>query len=204
VNLNDDDPLKPSDDQKLSAAKPKQKPKKSPKNQIWMFKVLVMTLFLAIFFSIISEVIVSRSSVAIAYILIFLLVGVNILFDIIGTSAASCNIETFLSMASRKLRGAKLAVYFAKNASRVSSICCDVIGDICGIVSGAAGSSIIIKQLIEGERNEILVYSILLSSLIAAITVSGKALGKSYAIKNSDNIILKVSRILSVFKKNKT
>ena len=30
-----------------------------------------------------------------------------------------------------------------KNTDKVSSVCCDVIGDVCGIVSGTSGVAIV-------------------------------------------------------------
>ena len=167
---------------------------------MWIFKILVLTLFLSITFSLISELVVKNSPIAVAFIIIVVLIVISIGFDIIGTATASCNVETFLAMASRKLKGAKLAVYFAKNSSFVTAVCCDVIGDICGILSGAAGSSIAVR-LIRAD-GDILVYSIILSAFLAATLITCKAIGKVYAIKNSDKVVIKVARILSVFKKS--
>ena len=45
-------------------------------------------------------------------------------------------------MNSRKVKGANVAVKFKKNAEKVSSFCCDVIGDICGVISGGAAAAI--------------------------------------------------------------
>lgn len=174
---------------------------KKKKDIIWIFKVLVLTLFLALVFSVVSEVVVKNSHVVIAFIILILLIGISIGFDIISTATASCHEDTFHAMASRKIRGAKIAVYFAKNQSRVTSICGDVIGDICGILSGAAGSSIIIK-LITNPEGDILIYSIVLSAIIAAATITGKAIAKIYAINNADKVVLRVAKLLSVFKKN--
>lgn len=92
-----------------------------------------------------------------------------------------------------------MAVRLAKNAEKVSSVCADIIGDICGIVSGACGSAIVVKQFVDGTS---IFVSVLFSAVIAAITVSGKAFGKTYAMTNSNKIIFAVARVLSVFKKN--
>ena len=40
------------------------------------------------------------------------------------------------------------------------------------------------------------------SALIAALTVSGKALGKGYAKKHSTRIVHRVGKILSIFHKD--
>ncbi len=43
---------------------------------------------------------------------------------------------------------------------------------------------------------------IIISSVISSLTVGGKAIGKKMAIKNSDDIIFLVSKILSKFKRS--
>lgn len=171
------------------------------KDIIWIFKLLVLTLFLALIFSIFSELVISHSGVVLAFIILVFLIGVAIGFDIISTAAATCDEESFNAMAARKIKGAKTAVFLAKNRSRVTSICGDVVGDICGILSGAAGSSIIIK-LFKSAESDIIIYSIVLSAVIAAVTITGKAVAKIYAINNADKVVMRVAKLLSVFKKN--
>ena len=107
----------------------------------------------------------------------------------VGTAVASCDIQPFLSMSARKVKGAKTAVKLVKNAEKVSSVCADIIGDICGIISGACGAAIVIKQFADGTS---IIISVLFSAFIAALTVFGKSLGKSYAMTNSNKIIYMV------------
>ncbi len=114
----------------------------------------------------------------------------------IGTAVTACDIEPFLSMSARKVKGAKMAVKLVKNAEKVSSVCADIIGDICGIVSGGA---IVLMQFV---NNGSIFISVLFSAVIAALMVSGKALGKSYAMSKSNKIIFFVAKTLSVFKKD--
>ena len=158
-----------------------------------------MTLILSFTFSLISELVIGNAPLAVAYLLIVLLVVIAVVTDMIGTAAAACDIEPFLAMSARKVKGSKMAVRLAKNAEKVSSVCADIIGDICGIVSGACGSAIVVKQFVDGTS---IFVSVLFSAVIAAITVSGKAFGKTYAMTNSNKIIFAVARVLSVFKKN--
>jgi CBS domain containing-hemolysin-like protein len=107
-------------------------------------------------------------------------------------------------MASNRIKGAKTAVKLLKNAEKVNNICSDVIGDICGIISGALGAAIVLKIFSSGGINaDTSIISILFSSLTAAITVGGKALGKRIAMTNSREIVYFVARVLSVFSKNK-
>lgn len=173
--------------------------KKPQKRNTWFVKALFLTLILSFLFSLISELVIGNAPLAVAYLLIVLLVVIAVVTDMIGTAAAACDIEPFLAMSARKVKGSKMAVRLVKNAEKVSSVCADIIGDICGIVSGACGSAIVVKQFVDGTS---IFVSVLFSAVIAAITVSGKAFGKTYAMTNSNKIIFAVARVLSVFKKN--
>ena len=169
----------------------------------WVVTVFFLTIILSFFFGIMSQLIIGKitaSSVYLAYILILLIVVISIIADMIGVASTSCNPEPLYAMSSRKVKGAKLAVRFAKNANVVSSICCDVIGDICGIISGACGAAIVAVMAITNET-QLLIVSVLASTLIAALMITGKALGKKLAIKNSTNIIFTLAKIMSVFSK---
>ena len=182
-----------------SKSKKEDKHKNNKKQTGWPIIVLLITLALSFVFSLISELVMGNTTLIVAYLLIVFIIILSVIFDMIGTAAASCDIQPFLSMSARKVKGAKMAVKLVKNASKVSSVCADIIGDICGIISGACGAAIVIKQFASGSS---ILVSVLFSSLIAAFTVFGKSLGKSYAMTNSNKIIYMVARVLSVFKKN--
>jgi len=103
-------------------------------------------------------------------------------------------------MAAEKVKGAKEAVIIYKNADKFASFCNDVIGDISGIVSGSALAIVIIEitTIFQGTSNSTLqlTLSIVLTSLIAALTVGGKAFGKYFAIHSSTNILLFTGKII--------
>ena len=123
---------------------------------------------------------------------------IGILFDIIGVAVTSVDDKSFHSMAAQKVRGASLAVKFIKNSSKVSSFCNDVIGDICGIVSGSAGVIVALSiSNLFGFNN--FVISLLTTSVIASLTIGGKALGKTYAIKNNNKIVYNFAKVISCF-----
>ena len=102
-------------------------------------------------------------------------------------------------MASKKVRGAKEALKLLSKADRVSSICCDVIGDVCGILSGAAGASIVVKFALEAESPLSIIIASLVSAVVASMTIFGKSICKKYAIDNSTSIVIKVGKVLSWF-----
>jgi CBS domain containing-hemolysin-like protein len=122
---------------------------------------------------------------------------IGIVFDIIAIAVTSCDTAPFISMASKKIKKAKSAIKLLQNADIVSNICGDVVGDICGIVSGAAGAAISVKLAIDEQGS--FIWAIVISSIIAAITVAGKAMGKTVAIKRNKEIVSMVSYVFMFF-----
>lgn len=118
----------------------------------------------------------------------------------IGLAIASSNIEHFTAMASRKVKGSKQAIALVKSADKVSSVLNDVIGDVCGILSGAAGASIVAKIIIDnqGDFKAVLIAS-LVAAIIAGLTISGKSVFKKVAIKHANSITLAFARFLNFF-----
>lgn len=184
----------------------KEKPKSKKIKILWGYplKVLLLTLAMSFVLNISSEALLSSVGLIIAIIILIIFVAISIIFDMIGVAVTAGNIEPFLARASKKERGAKEAIKLIKNAEKISSFCCDIVGDSCGILSGAVGASIAVQIYSSaGDFTSILVAA-LVSSLVAALTVFGKAVCKGVAVNNSDLIILKVGKILSFFSiKNK-
>ena len=171
------------------------------KKDNWILKAFLLTFFIALLFNAFSNVITNKFDNIIVLVLlaiVFILIG--IIFDMIGTAVLTAEESTFHAKSSKRLKGAKEGVYLIKNGSRIASICNDVIGDICGIVSGSVAA--MIGLVLSIKLNISPVISILLiSSIISSLTVGGKAIGKKIAIDNSDEIIFKVAKIISKFKK---
>lgn len=172
------------------------------KGIIWTVNITIITFLLALFFSFLAEITAKKANVIISFILLFSLMFIGYIFDAIGVATTASEEHPFHAMASRKEKGSKMAIKLIKNADKVSSICCDVIGDICGIISGACSVAIVFKL---SQNNEIIQYwlAILLSSLVCALTVGGKSLFKIFALKNSKIIVLNTAKFLSIFSKNK-
>ena len=139
-------------------------------------------------------------SLFVAILITFLFILLGIVFDIIGVAVTSGDEVAFHSMSSRKVKGGKIGVKLMKNTSKVSSVCCDVIGDVCGIVSGTSGVVIVSLIIKLTDFNELLI-SLLVTGLISALTIGGKALGKGFAVSKSKEIVTIVSRMLSFFQK---
>ena len=136
------------------------------------------------------------SSVAVAFCILLAIIFLGILFDIIGMAVATADEKPFHSMASRKVPGAQEAIRLLRNAERVSSICNDVVGDICGVVSGSASATIAALILSNVELGWPRAVSLAMSALVAGLTVGGKAIGKSIAVKFCTRIVHMVGRVL--------
>lgn len=171
------------------------------KKDNWIPKAFLMTFFIALIFSSTSNALIQKYNNSILLTIIcFIFIIIGIMFDIIGTAVLTGDEATFHAKSAKKIKGSKEGVYLIKNANRVSSICNDVIGDICGIVSGSVGAMLAIN--ISTKLNiSIVLTTLLISSVISSLTVGGKAIGKKYAIKNSDNIIFVTAKVLNKFKK---
>lgn len=181
---------------KDSAEKSQKKPKLS-KSAKWTIKITIISFVLSIVFSFISEITSDKAHISIAFILLILLIVISIIADAVGVATTSCDLAPLLAMASRKVRGSKNAIILVKNAERVSNICCDVIGDICGIVSGACTVAIVLKLFADGATNDWA--TIIFSSVVAALTVGGKAVMKGVAVKNSKELVMFAARLIGIF-----
>ncbi|MDE6868393.1 MAG: hypothetical protein K2J83_04540 [Clostridia bacterium] len=169
---------------------------------VWGLGVLVLSFALTVLFSFLTEISVKNSPLYICIIVLVVLWVVNIFCDLLANAIISCKPEAFHAMASKKIKGAKRAVSFCRNATKLSSIFADVIGDICGIVSGAAGAALIVHFAISGKIFE-LIASIGVSAVIGALTVGGKAIFKHFAIKYNKQIVFGFAKFTTVFKKEK-
>ena len=172
----------------------KVKPKRNTK---WFIEIFLISLCLSILFSLISELMLSYTSVALALILILFLMVANVVFDVIGVAVTACSIKPILDLSRKNVKGASFALKMVKNADKISCICSDVVGDICSILCGAGGVtiSVLLIKLFPGVNS--LILSLIINSVIASIAVLGKAIGKTYALNYSQKIVLQVGKMLS-------
>ena len=75
----------------------------------------------------------------------------------------------------------------------------DVIGDICGIISGAIGSGIIYRLAANLSFTNLAIISALFTALISSFTIAGKAIGKMIAMESSRDIVLFMSKFIQFF-----
>ena len=184
----------------VEQTKKKEKVKKETVDKKWILIIVITTFIISFCLSFIANATIPNLSLVFGIIITLLFIMIGILFDIVGVSVTVADEATFHSMNSRRVKGAKVAVKFKKNADKVSSFCCDVIGDICGIVSGAAGTAIA-AILISDYKFNIIITGLIVSAIIASLTIGGKAIGKSFAINKSEIILYEFSKVISVFTK---
>ncbi len=176
------------------------KAKKKNKNSGWILLIIILSFIISLGFSFISETILPGVNITLGIILILVFILIGAIFDMVGVAVASANEAPFHSMASQKVRGASLAIKMIKNASKVSSFFNDVIGDICGIISGSAGVSVAIK-ISNYLGSNLLITTLLITAAIASLTIGSKACGKNIALSRSNVILYETAKILSIFKK---
>ena len=183
----------------MSKADPASHKKERNKNIRWVLTIFLTTILISGAISLVSEEIMAFSGVVVAFIILFVFILVGILFDIIGVAVTSADEKPFNAMAARKVPGAKQAIKLLHNAERVSSICNDVIGDICGVVSGSASATIAAQVLKKFEFTWPRIVLLVMSALVAGLTVGGKAIGKTFAINSNTVIVHTVGKVIYFF-----
>ena len=169
-------------------------------NWQWIVIVFLLSFILSFVFSFGSEILIKQATLIISILITLFFIFLGLIFDIIGVAVTSSEESIFHSMSSRKVKGAKLAVKLKKNADKVSSFCCDVIGDICGVISGAAGVTIS-ALLVSKYHFNLLFVSLVVTAFISSLTIGGKAIGKNIAINKSNIILYEFAKFISIFYK---
>jgi anti-anti-sigma regulatory factor len=180
---------------------------KSSKNvsqsNTWVIFISTLSFISSAVLLFISQIVFEDASFIFAVFIVFFIILVGILFDMIGIAVTSAEETPFHAMASRKYPGAKRSIKLIRNAGKVSSFCNDVVGDICSVISGSASALIVFRVSEKLAFIDTAVLGILLSGLAASLTVGGKAIGKSIAIRNSNYIVYRVSIIIEMFTRSR-
>lgn len=174
--------------------------KKSKVNYKWVVTVTIIAFTLSMIFSALSETLLENASLLFSIFILIFFIVLGVIFDIIGVAVTAADEKPFHSMSTRKMKIGFIATKLKKNADKVSSMCNDVIGDVCGILSGTAGAMIAASLT---DKVTFIPITLVITGLVAALTIGGKALCKSYAISKSDIILYRVSNFLGFFYKKK-
>jgi len=183
----------------VSKSDPSHSRKERKKTIRWVVTIFLVTIFVSGLISLVSEEIISRSGIVVSFVILLLIVVVGIVFDVIGVAVTSADETPFHSMAARKVSGAHEAIRLLRNAERVSSICNDVIGDICGVISGSAAATIAAQLLTRFEFSWPMLIGLGMSAVVSGLTVGGKAIGKTFAVNSSTAIVHFVGRTIATF-----
>jgi CBS domain containing-hemolysin-like protein len=171
--------------------------------KFWTIKIFFITFLLAAAISLLTQTLSGTVNLFVAFLILFIIIMIGVVFDVIGIAFATCDKKPFVAMASKKIKKAREALMLLKNAAAVANFCNDVVGDICGIVSGATGAAIAVKIIANNPQFPEIVLGILFSATVAALTVALKAIGKNVALKNNKQIVSSISSFLSFFTKDK-
>ncbi len=182
---------------------PRSRDKKNKKksNTKWIVTAFLLSFTITAILSAMSDKVVEMLHVLVASAVLITIIALGIMFDIIGLAVTTADISPFNSMAARRLKTGQKAVWLINNAEKVSSFCNDIVGDIAGVVSGATGAGIAVKLFSSMDADIAFILTLMLTSLISAVTVGGKAMGKSFAIKHNVNIVTFAAKVLSGFRK---
>ena len=180
----------------MSKADPAASKKARNKTIRWVVTIFLVTIVISGTISFVSDEVMSRSGIVTAFLILLTIILIGIVFDIIGMAVATADEKPFHSMAARKVPGAQAAIRLLRNAERVSSICNDVVGDICGVVSGSASATIAAQLLQNLEFGWPQVISLLMSAFCAGLTVGGKAIGKTFAVNSAIAIVHTVGKLI--------
>lgn len=183
----------------MGKADPASQKKERNKTIRWVVTIFLVTILISGTISLISDEIMAVSGIAVCFLILLAIILIGIVFDIVGVAVTSADEKPFHSMAARKVKGAQEAIRLLRNAERVSSICNDVIGDVCGVVSGSASATIATLVLLRVDVGWPRIVSLCMSALVAGLTVGGKAIGKTLAINSCTKIVHTVGKVIYRF-----
>ena len=184
----------------MSQTKKKQGKKMPKPDYKWIILIFTLTMVISGTMSFISSELLGRANLAVSFLILISIVLIGIIFDVIGVAVTSAEEKPFHSMASRKVPEAAEALRLIRNANRVSSFCNDVIGDICGVISGSAAAVIAARVLLLSKSKSEIFITLLLSAVVSGVTVGGKACGKSLAMNSSTAVVRTAAKVLCFFR----
>lgn len=176
----------------------KEKQKKTNNNS-WVIFIAITTFILSLLFSFISNTVIANLNIILGVIVLILVILIGVIFDLIAVAVTVGNEEDFHAQASKKIKGAKTSIKMIRNSAKVSNFCADVIGDICGVLSGAISAMIAFKLTENYGMSSSLQF--VFSAIVSSLTVGGKAFTKEIAKKNSTKIIEFVSKFIKTNEK---
>ena len=183
-----------SESDKTDRNKGKSKSKKKS-GRGWALRVFLLAVALSALLSFFSSTALEGTGIWIPILVLAIFIALGIVFDMIGVAVTAADPKPFHSMAAHGEKGGREAIRLLNMSNKVSSLCNDVVGDICGIVSGSTAAVIVVELQRDLSTTSILI-SIAVTALISGITIGGKALGKTVAINECTGVVYRVARLM--------
>ena len=184
----------------MAAAKKKKTGRSARPDFRWIALIFLVTVLISALMSFVSSNLLEGAGLILSFVILICIVLTGILFDIIGVAVTAADEVPFHAMASRKVPEAEDALRLIRNAGRVSSFCNDVIGDICGVISGSAAAVISARVLLLSKSGSEIFITLLLSAVVSGMTVGGKACGKSLDMNSSTAVVRTAAKVLCFFR----
>ena len=153
----------------------------------------LLTFVLSLMLTYVANIVLGVLVIYLALFVLLLVILLGVGADMIGFAAAAADATPLNAKAANKVLGARQAVRLIKNADQVAVFCSDVMGDICSTLAGA----VIIFHLIAERHLVSNWYTIVMTALVAAVTVCGKALGKGVALQEASEIMFRLGQAVA-------
>jgi hypothetical protein len=127
--------------------------------------------------------------------LFLLVVFFGIASDAVGLAGTRARERSLLSMASRKIPGAREAVWFVRNAPKVSSVFSDLAGDVAATMAGGLAVALVYRTRHYIPYVNWAVATSIAVGIASMLSVGGKALFKPLALKYAESIMLFLGRV---------
>ncbi len=168
----------------------------------YILLIFLVTFCLAVVVSLFSRSLLYYLRLPFAILILFFIILVGILFDMIGVAVTAARMPPFAAKASKKVFGARKAIYLVKNADRVATFCSDIVGDIFGTLSGAMGAIIVYRLITTHDVSFSQAFmDLVVVAVIASLTVTGKAVGKMLGISKSHQIVYSCGLFLAIIER---
>lgn len=169
----------------------------------YIVMVFISTFIIAAILASGAEAVLHYVPTALTWVLLLIVIAIGVVFDIIGIAVTAASEAPHHARAAKKLFGARQSVFLLKHCDRVANFANDIVGDITGTISGAMGATIMMSLAV--NYTELGYWKALLNTLvlalIAAVTVTGKAWGKTLAINEADRIVDFTGRLIAYSEK---
>ena len=148
----------------------------------WTIFVIFLSFVLSLVFSLITSVAMQSLNLFFAFIVLFAIIAINILFDMIGTAVQSAEEKPFHSLAARKVKGARESISVIRHAPQLAT------------------TTLIVSELVAKFNLSGILPSLILTGIVSSLTIGGKAMSKGISMNNGNSIVFTVGKIMSVFK----